>query len=126
MIKVLVAEDDLGFREMVSEVLRDGGYKVVAAPDGQAAWERLVAEGADMAVLDLNMPRLNGLELTKKIRADARFSDMPIALLTVRELLDDKVMGYERGADDYITKPFDNNMLLARLKVLERRFLKGK
>ena len=123
MIKVLVTDDDPTFRDMVSEMLRLAGYEVLAACDGQEGWEKLQSEGADMAVLDLNMPRMDGLQLTRNIRNDARFSELPILMLTIRALVDDQISGFERGADDYLTKPFDNKMLLARLKVLERRIL---
>ena len=123
MIKVLVTDDDPTFRDMVAEMLRLAGYDILKASDGQEGWEKLQSEGADMAVLDLNMPRMDGLQLTRNIRNDARFSDMPILLLTIRALVDDQISGFERGADDYLTKPFDNKMLLARLKVLERRIL---
>ncbi|MBI3548755.1 MAG: response regulator [Elusimicrobia bacterium] len=121
---VLVADDDPNFREIVTEVLTGAGYKVDPVSDGQEGWEHLDARGADMAVLDLNMPRMDGLQLTKKIRQDARFKDMPILLLTIRALVEEQVAGYDRGADDYLTKPFENKMLVARLKVLERRILK--
>lgn len=122
--KVLVADDDPNFREIVTEVLSGAGYQVVPVEDGQQGWEELQAQGADMAVLDLNMPRLDGLQLTRKIRQDERFREMPILLLTIRALIEEQVAGYDRGADDYLTKPFENKMLLARLKVLERRILK--
>lgn len=120
---VLVADDDAMFREMITAVLEDGGYKVLAALDGQDGWDRLRKEGADMAVLDLNMPRKNGLELTRLIRASAQHKDMPVLMLTIRALVEDHVSGYERGADDYLTKPFDPKMLIARVRVLERRIL---
>lgn len=120
---VLVADDDAMFREMITAVLEDGGYKVLAALDGQDGWDRLRKEGADMAVLDLNMPRKNGLELTRLIRASAQYKDMPVLMLTIRALVEDHVSGYERGADDYLTKPFDPKMLIARVRVLERRIL---
>ena len=123
MRKILVAEDDPILRELIMRVLEQGGYATLVTEDGQEGWEKLIAEGADMAVLDLNMPRLDGLALCRKIRQDKRFAELPILLLTVRYLVEDQVKGYERGADDYLTKPFDNKMLLARLKVLERRIL---
>jgi len=123
MRTVLVADDDTIFRELVTEVLTSGGYRVLAAKDGQEALELLAKEGADLAVLDLNMPRLDGLGLTRAIRADARFSKMPVLMLTIREFIEDQVSGYEQGADDYLTKPFDNSMLLARVRVLERRII---
>jgi DNA-binding response OmpR family regulator len=123
MRKVLVADDDPMFREMICMSLAEIGYEVIAAEDGQAAWEMLEAQGADMAVLDLNMPRLDGLGLIARIRADARYARMPIMLLTVRELIADQISGYDRGADDYLTKPFEHKVFAARLKVLERRIL---
>ena len=123
MKTILVADDDDIFRDLVTTILEGAGYRVLAARDGQEGWELLEAQDADMAVLDLNMPRLDGMELTKRIRADARRSEMPILMLTIRALVEDQVSGYERGADDYLTKPFDSDMLLARLRVLERRIL---
>jgi len=126
MRTVLVVDDDDMFRELVTEILTQGGYRVLRAQDGLAAWNLLQnkTEKVDMAVLDLNMPNMDGLELTHKIRDDARLKDMPVLMLTVRALVEDQVSGYDRGADDYLTKPFDSRMLLARIKVLERRILK--
>lgn len=123
MRKVLVADDDPMFREMISLSLAEAGYDALVAEDGQAAWELLAAQGADMAVLDLNMPRLDGVGLIGRIRADIRFKEMPIMLLTIRDLVADQILGYERGADDYLTKPFEHGMFVARLAVLERRIL---
>jgi len=121
---VLVADDDEMFRELVTEILTQGGYAVVRAEDGQAAWDAMQRKKVDIAVLDLNMPRMDGLELTRKIRDDAKYRDLPVLMLTVRAMVEDQVSGYERGADDYLTKPFDSKMLLARVKVLERRAFK--
>ena len=120
---VLVCDDEPMFLEVVTEILKAAGYKVVPAVDGQEGWEKLQKQGADMAVLDLNMPRLDGVGLIGRIRTDARFAEMPVMLLTVRDLVEDQVSGFERGADDYVTKPFDRKMFLARLKVLERRII---
>ena len=123
MRTILVADDDEIFRELVIEILSSSGYKVLAAKDGQEAWEMLQETPADLAVLDLNMPRMDGMELTRHIRSDERFREMPILMLTIRAMVEDQLSGYERGADDYLTKPFDQHMLLARLRVLERRIL---
>jgi len=123
MRTILVADDDDIFRELVIEILSTSGYKVLVARDGQEAWELLQGNPADMAVLDLNMPRMDGMELTRHIRSDERFREMPILMLTIRAMVEDQLSGYERGADDYLTKPFDQHMLLARLRVLERRIL---
>ncbi|MFA6030032.1 MAG: response regulator [Elusimicrobiota bacterium] len=123
MRTIIVADDDSMFRELVTEILKQGGYKVLAAEDGLAAWNLMQKQKVDLAVLDLNMPNMDGLELTKKIRGDARYKDLPVLMLTIRALIEDQVAGYDRGADDYLTKPFDNKMLLTRVKVLERRIL---
>ena len=123
MKTVLVVDDEDLFREMVTDILTSAGYRVLRAADGLEAWDLLQKKGADLAVLDLNMPRMDGLQLTKRIRADARFADMPILMLTIRALVEDQVSGFSRGVDDYLTKPFEKKMLLARLKVLERRIL---
>ncbi len=124
MRTVMVVDDDSMFRDLVTEILTQGGYKVVSAEDGQKAWDLMQETAVDLAVLDLNMPHMDGLELTRKVRDDVRFKELPILLLTVRALVEDQVSGFERGADDYLTKPFDSKMLLARVKVLERRLIK--
>ncbi|OGS12854.1 MAG: hypothetical protein A2234_01245 [Elusimicrobia bacterium RIFOXYA2_FULL_58_8] len=122
-MKILVADDDLLFRTLVSEVLTEAGYEVSAHENGRLAWEHVQEAGADMAVLDVNMPEMDGVELLGHIRADDRLKAMPILMLTIRSMVDDQVESYEHGADDYLTKPFANEVLVARLKVLERRIL---
>jgi DNA-binding response OmpR family regulator len=122
-MKILVADDDNTFRSLVTEVLTDAGYEVAAHENGLLAWQTLQAEGADMAVLDINMPEMDGLQLLGHIRSDERFKNMPVLLLTIKAFTEDQVEGYDRGADDYLTKPFDNDVLVARVKVLERRIL---
>ena len=123
-MKVLVADDDDTFRSLVIELLSDAGYEVAAEINGRLAWERLQADGADIAVLDINMPEMDGFELLRRIRTDDRFKDMPALMLTIRAFADDQVHGYDTGADDYLTKPFNTEVFLARIKVLERRILK--
>jgi len=125
-MKVLVADDDKTFRMLVSEVLNDAGYEVSAHENGLEAWKHLQAHGADVAVLDINMPEMDGIELLRNIRGDERLRDMPVLLLTIRALTEDQVQGYDRGADDYLTKPFSNEVLVARVKVLARRILRDK
>ena len=123
-MKVLVADDDTIFRTLVVEVLTGAGYEVIAEENGLLAWERLQAEGADLAVLDINMPEMDGFEVLRHIRADERHKTMPVLMLTIRAFAEDQVQGYDTGADDYLTKPFDNAVLLSRVKVLERRILR--
>lgn len=123
-MKVLVADDDNTFRSLVVEILTEAGYEVNAEENGLLAWNHLQAHGADLAVLDVNMPEMDGFQLLRNIRTDERFRDMPVLMLTIRAFADDQVQGYETGADDYLTKPFNSDVLLARVKVLERRILK--
>ncbi len=123
-MKVLVADDDKTFRSLVVEILTEAGYEVSSEENGLLAWNNLQANGADLAVLDVNMPEMDGFQLLRNIRTDERFKDMPVLMLTIRAFADDQVQGYETGADDYLTKPFNSDILLARVKVLERRILK--
>ncbi len=125
MTRILIAEDDVVFRNLTIDILTSAGYEALAEENGLLAWERLQEEGADMAVLDINMPEMDGIELLKNIRTDERFKDMPVLLLTIKALVEDQVSGYETGADDYLVKPFDKDVFLARLKVLERRILES-
>jgi DNA-binding response OmpR family regulator len=98
--------------------LQQAGYLVVKANDGLAALEAFEREQPDLAVLDLNMPRLNGFELVRKLRER---SDIPVLVLTVRDEEEDVVRTLALGADDYLTKPFSPRVLLARIKALLRR-----
>ena len=121
MTKILVVDDDDGFRALTSEILSQAGFEVKTAADGGEAWGLFARESFDALVVDLNMPVMDGLELTKRLRDDKRLRDTPILMLTVRDLVIDQLSGYERGADDYMTKPFDGRMLVARVTALLRR-----
>jgi DNA-binding response OmpR family regulator len=123
MKKILVAEDEKDLRDMLLVFLATQGYDPIVCQDGAVAWDHLQKEGADMAVLDINMPNMNGLELLQRIRLDQRLRDLPIIMLTVLGDIPDQVEGFETGADDYIGKPFEFPVLLARIKALERRTL---
>jgi DNA-binding response OmpR family regulator len=123
MRKILVAEDEKDLRDMLLISLATQGYDPIVCQDGAAAWDHLQKEGASLAVLDVNMPRLDGLELCRRIRLNRQLKDLPIIMLTVKRDLPDQVRGFETGADDYIGKPFDFPILLARIRALERRSL---
>lgn len=123
-MKVLLADDDPAFSMLATEILTTAGYEVLGEGNGKLAWERLQSEGADLAVLDVKMPEMDGFELLRYIRSDERFKRMPVLMLTIKALCDDQVQGYETGADDYLVKPFDHDILVARLKVLARRILR--
>jgi two-component system response regulator MprA len=121
MATLIVADDDDEVRELLTFALTHGGYKVLAARDGQEGWEFLQTNDADGMVLDVNMPRMDGLELCRKIRESAQFSRMPILLLTIKKDIKDQLKGFDCGADEYLAKPFDHNLLLARVKALLER-----
>ena len=116
---VALVDDEKSLRDTVGMALGRAGFRVALYADGLAAWEALGREPADVVVLDIVLPRMDGLELLRRLRA--RFERLPILMLTskVEEL--DRVLGLELGADDYLTKPFSLRELEARIKVLLRR-----
>lgn len=120
-MRILVAEDDDVFRSLMSIILLEAGYEVVTEPDGLRAWERLNREGTDMCVFDVDMPKINGIELLKRLRGDSRFRDLPVIMLTIRALVEDQLKGYKAGADEYIPKPVEAQLLLARVAALARK-----
>jgi DNA-binding response OmpR family regulator len=117
-LKVLVADDDLELAEVIAFALRQGGYAVLSAPDGPSAIDLFHAERPDLVILDVNMPRLGGFEVLRRLRAE---TTVPIMMLTVRSSEEDQVRGLDLGADDYLTKPFSPRTLLARVRALLRR-----
>lgn len=124
-MKILIAEDDDNFRALITEVLEQAGHTPLAEANGRLALERLLREGADLLVTDINMPEMDGFELLKAVRGTSAFRELPVLLLTIRELAEDQVAGYESGADDYLTKPFDGDILAARVHALARRTRKA-
>lgn len=119
-MKVLVAEDDAFYSRILQSVLRDE-YEVVIAQDGNRAWEILqVEEAPRLALLDWQMPGLDGLEVCRKVRAHPAMDGFYLIIATVRQSLDDVLAGFEAGANDYITKPFQAQELRARLRVGRR------
>jgi DNA-binding response OmpR family regulator len=117
-MKVLLVDDDLDLLTVTSFALQQAGFLVVTAPDGPAALEVFRREQPDVAVLDINMPRMNGFELAQKLRERSR---VPVLMLTARSEEEDVVKALSLGADDYLTKPFSPKILLARVKALLRR-----
>lgn len=122
-MRILLAEDDETCRDLILRTLSENGYEVYAEANGRLAWERLNRDGADIGIFDINMPEMDGLELLRRIRTSPDFAAMPVLLLTIRQLVEDQVNGYDSGADDYLAKPFDLKVLLARIKALKRRLL---
>jgi DNA-binding response OmpR family regulator len=119
MARVLVVDDDVTVREVVVTYLRAAGHDVGEAADGEAALEQLRAEPADLVVLDLMLPGLDGLEVCRRIRAGG--DDLPVIMLTALGSETDRVVGLEHGADDYVTKPFSPRELVLRVESVLRR-----
>ena len=118
-VHILVAEDQTDIRDLLVMNLRSAGYEVSAVGDGAQALAQQSAHASDLLILDLMMPRMDGLEVCKALRA--RGSATPILMLTAKSTELDRVLGLELGADDYLTKPFSLAELLARVKALLRR-----
>ncbi|HEX8743080.1 MAG TPA: response regulator transcription factor [Thermoleophilaceae bacterium] len=116
--RVLVVEDDGDIADVLRRSLRMEGYDVRVAGDGVGALDEAAVFEPDAVVLDLGLPRLDGVEVTKRLRADG---DVPILILTARDGTDARVEGLDSGADDYLVKPFERQELLARLRAMLRR-----
>lgn len=118
-MRILVVDDDRAVRESLRRSLTFNGYTVETAGDGLEALEKVVADRPDMLVLDVMMPRLDGLEVCRRLRSAG--DDIPILVLTARDSVSERVSGLDAGADDYLPKPFAMEELLARLRALSRR-----
>ncbi len=117
-MNVLIVDDDLELLGLTSFALRSSGYEVAQATDGVAALELIARERFDMVILDVNLPRMNGFEVCRRIRAETM---LPVMLLTVRTTEEDQIYGLEQGADQYLTKPFSPRALVAQVRALLRR-----
>jgi DNA-binding response OmpR family regulator len=117
--KVLLAEDDLSLGYVIKDNLADAGYEVVLCADGQAAIDKFSKETFDICLLDVMMPNKDGFAVAKKIRQQT--DQVPILLITAKSLEEDRIHGFECGADDYIVKPFSMQELLLRIDVFLRR-----
>ncbi|MGB3440005.1 MAG: response regulator transcription factor [Actinophytocola sp.] len=118
-MRILVVDDDRAVRESLRRSLKFNGYEVEVAGDGQQALESVTNARPDAMVLDVMMPRLDGLEVCRRLRSTG--DDLPILVLTARDTVSDRVSGLDAGADDYLPKPFALEELLARLRALLRR-----
>jgi len=118
-MRILVVDDDRAVRESLRRSLQFNGYQVETAGDGMQALESVTAARPDAMVLDVMMPRLDGLEVCRRLRSTG--DDLPILVLTARDAVSDRVSGLDAGADDYLPKPFALEELLARLRALLRR-----
>ena len=118
---ILVVEDEPSIREVVSLYLKRAGYQVLDTDDGQQALTIVEKEGPDLIVLDLMLPGIDGLEVTRQLKNHANTKKIPIVMLTAKGEEADIVTGLELGADDYITKPFSPRVLVARVRAVMRR-----
>lgn len=120
-IRILIIEDDPAVRNLMVTTLKGYGYPVLTAGNGQEGILKAATDGPGMVLLDLGLPDLDGLEVIENLRS---WSDMPIIILSARNAEKDKISALDAGADDYLTKPFSVNELMARIRVAERRVLR--
>ncbi len=118
MSRILIIEDEESYRDAMSFMLDREGFAVAGAPDGEQGLAEFDRNGADLVLLDLMMPGLPGIEVCKALR---QRSDVPVIMVTARDSEVDKVVGLELGADDYVTKPFSQRELVARIRAVLRR-----
>ncbi|MCE9626699.1 MAG: response regulator transcription factor [Candidatus Eisenbacteria bacterium] len=117
----MVIGDEKEIRDLVRYNLEKAGFRVAAAGDGEEGLRQLFAARPDALVLDLMLPGANGLEILREVRGEPATHDLPVIVLTARSAEMDKLLGFEHGADDYLTKPFSPRELVARVKALVRR-----
>ena len=118
-MRILLADDEKEMTEALTAILKHNNYSVDAVYDGQDAYDYLETGLYDAAILDIMMPKMDGVTVLKKIRAKGM--SLPVLLLTAKSEVDDRVEGLDAGADDYLTKPFAMKELLARVRALTRR-----
>jgi two-component system alkaline phosphatase synthesis response regulator PhoP len=116
--KILVVDDEPNIVKTVESRLKASGYDVVAAYDGEECLDKVHQEKPDLIILDLMLPKLNGHEIHKKLKADNEYKDIPVVMLTASAELNDIKTGMETGADGYITKPFKAEVLLGIIQGL--------
>jgi DNA-binding response OmpR family regulator len=119
--RILVADDDRVTARFLDSLLREKGYDVAVADDGERALEMAAARRPDLVLSDMVMPYRDGMDLLRTLRADPVLADVPVILLSLKDREEDIVAGLEQGADDYVVKPFNARELLARIrKLLDR------
>lgn len=121
MAKVIIIEDEVTLARNLAEKLRGDGFNVITAADGEDGLDKIRSERPDLIILDIMLPRLDGLSICRIVRHDASTAHIPIIMLTARGTEVDKIVGLESGADDYIVKPFSLGEFLARVRAVMRR-----
>jgi len=120
-VKVIVVDDEENLRSLVKNLLEGEGFMVITCKDTDEGYERMLKSKPDLAIVDINMPTIGGIEFCRTIRQTPVLKNIPIIMLTVESTETNKVIGLDSGADDYLTKPFSNRELVARVKALLRR-----
>jgi DNA-binding response OmpR family regulator len=118
-MRILVVEDDIQIADLLTEALTNRQYKVDVAKDGEEAWSWTETLEYDLILLDITLPKLNGIRFCQRLRE--QHSTVPVLMLTARDTIADKIIGLDAGADDYMVKPFDIEELMARIRALLRR-----
>jgi two-component system alkaline phosphatase synthesis response regulator PhoP len=126
MIKILVIDDEANIVRLVRDYLEQAGYRVLTAANAETGLHILRRETPDLLVLDLGLPDRDGWDLTRLVRSDRQLANIPIIMLTARVDENDRIIGLELGADDYITKPFNPREVVARVRAVLRRTSAGK
>ncbi len=121
MKNILIIEDDAGVVALVRKALLRDGFQVAAVSDGASGIAQIRRSPPDLVILDIELPKISGLDVCKKLRSDERLNNLPILILTARGDETDRVLGLELGADDYLSKPFSPRELAARVKAILRR-----
>lgn len=119
--RILLVDDDEELLAALELKLRKEGYEIDTVLDGEAALEKIHADLPDLVILDVNMPRMNGMDVCKALRSDDKTRDLAIIMLTARDDEVDRILGLEFGADDYVTKPYNPRELILRVKSLLKR-----
>jgi len=122
--KILIVDDEPFNLDLLEQELMDYDYVIEKAADGVEALEKIDSFDPDVILLDYMMPRMNGLEVVRRLRENERHKSIPVILLTAKATQEDKIAGLNAGADDYVTKPFDSFELLARVRAMLRRVQK--
>jgi DNA-binding response OmpR family regulator len=121
-MRILVVEDDQHLAEILTETFSDRAYSVDVVKDGESAWNWITSMVYDLIVMDLTLPKLDGISLCKRLRTSSSENETtPVLMLTARDTISDKISGLDAGADDYMVKPFDVEELMARVRALLRR-----
>jgi DNA-binding response OmpR family regulator len=119
--KIVIVDDDEAIRELVADVLETENFKVIKCADTDEGYKRILKSQPDLVILDVKMPQIGGIELCRLLRENIETKNIPVIMLTVESTETDKVIGLGVGADDYMTKPFSNIELVARIRALLRR-----